>query len=156
MRTSKFTQTTNDRPLTRGDSHTLLYDVLILRHFRPAWGRVSDNDTFVTAILLITTFNTIMLYQKAKNVVKRVIIVFKFEISDDSVPPTIDRLTSSQMLPWGAPKERTRFPSTVNIETDIRPGEFVMRTLFAEFTVQVWNTLKQSNAVVPNRNAATH
>jgi hypothetical protein len=30
-----------------------------------------------------------------------------------------------------------RFPSTVNIETDIRPGEFVMRTLFAEFTIQV-------------------
>ncbi len=30
-----------------------------------------------------------------------------------------------------------RFPSAFNIETDIRPGEFVMRTLFAEFTVQV-------------------
>jgi hypothetical protein len=45
------------------------------------------------------------------------------------------------MLPWGAPKERTRFPSTVNIETDIRPGEFVMRTLFAEFTVQVLETM---------------
>ena len=29
-----------------------------------------------------------------------------------------------------------RFPSTVHIETDIKPGEFVMRTLFAEFTVQ--------------------
>lgn len=55
----------------------------------------------------------------------------------DSVPPTIDRLTSSQVLPWGAPKERARFPSNVNIETDIRPGEFVMRTLFAEFTIQV-------------------
>ncbi len=55
----------------------------------------------------------------------------------DSVPP-IDRLTSSQVLPWGAPKERARFPSNVNIETDIKPGEFVMRTLFAEFTIQVW------------------
>ena len=30
----------------------------------------------------------------------------------------------------------TRFPSTVHIETDIKPGEFVMRTLFAEFTIQ--------------------
>ena len=29
-----------------------------------------------------------------------------------------------------------RFPSSVHIETDIKPGEFVMRTLFAEFTVQ--------------------
>ena len=55
----------------------------------------------------------------------------------DSVPQTFDRLTSSQVLPWGAPKERARFPSNVNIETDIRPGEFVMRTLVAEFTIQV-------------------
>ena len=57
--------------------------------------------------------------------------------TDDMVPPTFDRLTSSQVLPWGAPKERSRFPSSFNIETDIRPGEFVMRTLLAEFTVQV-------------------
>ena len=41
-----------------------------------------------------------------------------------------------QVLPWGAPKERCRFPSSVHIETDIKPGEFVMRTLFAEFTIQ--------------------
>lgn len=41
------------------------------------------------------------------------------------------------MLPWGAPKERSKFPSSVNIDTDIKPGEFVMRTLFAEFTIQV-------------------
>ncbi len=45
-------------------------------------------------------------------------------------------LTSSQVLPWGAPKERSRFPGSVNIDPDVRPGEFVMRTLFAEFTVQ--------------------
>ena len=55
----------------------------------------------------------------------------------DSVPSTFDTITSSRILPWGAPKERSRFPSNVNIETDIRPGEFVMRTLFAEFTIQV-------------------
>ena len=55
-------------------------------------------------------------------------------LPDDSMPATI---TSSQVLPWGAPKERPRFPGSVNIDVDIRPGEFVMRTLFAEFTVQV-------------------
>ncbi|XP_059089513.1 protein furry-like isoform X3 [Tigriopus californicus] len=52
----------------------------------------------------------------------------------DSVPSTI---TSSQILPWGAPKERSRYPSSFNIDTDIKPGEFVMRTLFAEFTIEV-------------------
>ena len=61
----------------------------------------------------------------------------------DSVPDRFDRLTSSQVLPWGAPKERARFPSNVNIETDIRPGEFVMRTLFAEFTIQVSQSSKK-------------
>ena len=65
------------------------------------------------------------------------ILYYIFIFIDDTVPPTFDRLTSSQVLPWGAPKERSRFPSSFNIETDIRPGEFVMRTLFAEFTVQV-------------------
>ncbi len=55
-------------------------------------------------------------------------------ILDDTVPAT---LTSSQMLPWGAPKERPRFPGGFNIDPEVRPGEFVMRTLFAEFTVQV-------------------
>jgi len=49
----------------------------------------------------------------------------------------VDRgVGGSQVLPWGAPKERARFPSSVHIETDIKPGEFVMRTLFAEFTIQ--------------------
>ena len=52
---------------------------------------------------------------------------------------------SSQVLPWGAPRERSRFPSSFNIDTDIRPGEFVMRTLFAEFTVQAE---KKINSVV--------
>ena len=61
-------------------------------------------------------------------------IIYKVHFSDDNVPSTI---TSSQILPWGAPKERSRFPSSVNIDTDIKPGEFVMRTLFAEFTIQV-------------------
>ena len=64
--------------------------------------------------------------------------IFKNDEEYDSVPRMdTDRITSSQLLPWGVPKERARFPSNVNIETDIRPGEFVMRTLFAEFTIQV-------------------
>ncbi|KAL7630650.1 UNVERIFIED_CONTAM: hypothetical protein RMT77_019147, partial [Armadillidium vulgare] len=39
------------------------------------------------------------------------------------------------LLPWGAKKERQQFPPNINVETDLRPGEFVMRTLFAEFTI---------------------
>lgn len=41
----------------------------------------------------------------------------------------------STLLPWGARKERAQFPATVHVDTDLRPGEFVMRTLFAEYTV---------------------
>ncbi|XP_069669911.1 protein furry isoform X4 [Periplaneta americana] len=40
------------------------------------------------------------------------------------------------VLPWGAHKERSPYPACVHIDMDIRPGEFVMRTLFADFTVQ--------------------
>uniref|UniRef100_A0A1B6DZ54 Protein furry n=1 Tax=Clastoptera arizonana TaxID=38151 RepID=A0A1B6DZ54_9HEMI len=40
------------------------------------------------------------------------------------------------MLPWGAHKERSPHISSMNIDMDIRPGEFVMRSLFADFTVQ--------------------
>lgn len=36
------------------------------------------------------------------------------------------------MLPWGAHKERT----SQHLDLDIRPGEFVMKTLFTEFTIQ--------------------
>ncbi|XP_021940399.1 protein furry [Zootermopsis nevadensis] len=43
---------------------------------------------------------------------------------------------SGTVLPWGAHKERSPYPACVHIDMDIRPGEFVMRTLFAEFTVQ--------------------
>ncbi|KAK7078985.1 hypothetical protein SK128_027864 [Halocaridina rubra] len=41
----------------------------------------------------------------------------------------------STLLPWGARKERSQFPATVHVDTNLRPGEFVMRTLFAEYTV---------------------
>ena len=40
------------------------------------------------------------------------------------------------VLPWGAHKERSPYPACIQIDMDIRPGEFVMRTLFADFTVQ--------------------
>jgi hypothetical protein len=43
---------------------------------------------------------------------------------------------SGTVLPWGAHKERSPYPACVHIDMDIRPGEFVMRTLFADFTVQ--------------------
>ncbi|KAF4524722.1 hypothetical protein B566_EDAN013957, partial [Ephemera danica] len=50
--------------------------------------------------------------------------------------PTAQVTSSDTVLPWGAHKERSPYPSCVHIDMDIRPGEYVMRTLFAEFTVQ--------------------
>lgn len=38
------------------------------------------------------------------------------------------------VLPWGAQKERSIHSGSI-MELDIRPGEFVMRNLFADFTV---------------------
>jgi len=40
---------------------------------------------------------------------------------------------TTTLLPWGVHKERS---AASHVDLDIRPGEFVMRTLFAEFTVQ--------------------
>lgn len=39
------------------------------------------------------------------------------------------------MLPWGVHKERPNLPQ-LTLDTDMRPGEFVMCSLFIEFTVQ--------------------
>ncbi|KAF5278115.1 hypothetical protein FQR65_LT03631 [Abscondita terminalis] len=39
-------------------------------------------------------------------------------------------------LPWGVHKDRSHQSSVLSIDMDIRPGEFVMRNLFADFTVQ--------------------
>ncbi|KAL3276200.1 hypothetical protein HHI36_020918 [Cryptolaemus montrouzieri] len=40
------------------------------------------------------------------------------------------------LLPWGAQKERTSLQvSGMTVDMDIRPGEFVMRSLFADFTI---------------------
>jgi len=44
------------------------------------------------------------------------------------------------VLPWGAHKERSPFP---NVDTDIKPGEYVMRTLFADFTVQAERKIEE-------------
>ncbi|XP_059059814.1 protein furry [Achroia grisella] len=57
-------------------------------------------------------------------------------VSDDwrNVGSTVSSFVSTRgsMLPWGAHKGPVMPPS----DTDLRPGEFVMRLLFTEFTVQ--------------------
>ena len=41
-----------------------------------------------------------------------------------------------ETLPWGSVKDRVNFPENLQIEARrSSPGEFVMQTLFAEFTV---------------------
>lgn len=49
----------------------------------------------------------------------------------------VDVASKGTLLPWGVHKERC--PNTtagLNIDMDIRPGEFVMQSLFADFTLQ--------------------
>ena len=46
---------------------------------------------------------------------------------DYEVPPT--------RLPWGAIKDRTEFPENIHINPHVKPGEFILQTVFAEFTV---------------------
>ncbi|XP_054276805.1 protein furry-like [Macrosteles quadrilineatus] len=55
-----------------------------------------------------------------------------------SATPESERRSVSiaTMLPWGAHKERSPQLTSLNMDMDIRPGEFVMRTLFADFTLQ--------------------
>ena len=44
---------------------------------------------------------------------------------------------SSNILPWYARKERlTNTPTSIQVETSLKPGEYVMRNLFAEFIIQ--------------------
>lgn len=48
-----------------------------------------------------------------------------------------DRIPSSNILPWYARKERSiNTPTSVQVETTLKPGEYVMRNLFAEFVIQ--------------------
>lgn len=50
---------------------------------------------------------------------------------------TTSSSNKGSLLPWGAHKERSPHPCAgTNIDMDIRPGEFVMRSLFADFTLQ--------------------
>ena len=48
-----------------------------------------------------------------------------------------DAIPSNNILPWYTRKERsTQTPTSVQIETSLKPGEYVMRNLFADFIVQ--------------------
>jgi hypothetical protein len=38
-------------------------------------------------------------------------------------------------LPWGILRERVPFPEHLHVTTSVKPGEFILQTLFAEFTV---------------------
>lgn len=66
---------------------------------------------------------------------------FFADISDNTVSLFVhEESTSSRVsavtvvLPWGAQKETMRSQQIGDM--DLRPGEFVMRTLFADFTSQ--------------------
>ncbi|XP_057665202.1 protein furry isoform X1 [Diorhabda carinulata] len=52
----------------------------------------------------------------------------------DAKPNFTVAINRGIVLPWGAQKERTVL-SGQHLEMDLRPGEFVMRNLFADFTV---------------------
>ncbi|XP_026809010.1 protein furry isoform X2 [Rhopalosiphum maidis] len=57
-----------------------------------------------------------------------------------TITPESQRQSVITVLPWGAHKERSPFP---NVDTDIKPGEYVMRTLFADFTVQAERKMEE-------------
>jgi hypothetical protein len=68
-------------------------------------------------------------------VIYTVYLVLKFMSRLDSLSNFYRQKHCGECFNYGPPR-LVRFPSTVHIETDIKPGEFVMRTLFAEFTIQ--------------------
>lgn len=45
-------------------------------------------------------------------------------------------LANSLLLPWGARKERTLLQNGIAGDTDVKPGEYALRLLFAEFASQ--------------------
>lgn len=51
--------------------------------------------------------------------------------------PNISAINRSMLLPWGAQKDRLSHLLMLgqNAEGEPRPGEFVMRSLFQEFTI---------------------
>lgn len=46
-------------------------------------------------------------------------------------------INRSMLLPWGSQKDRVShlLMLSQNVEGEVRPGEFVMRSLFQEFTI---------------------
>ena len=64
---------------------------------------------------------------------------------DQIEPILIDRGSagSADKLPWGAVKDNGEFPESVRISTNTKPGQFVLQTLFAEFTVQAERKIEQ-------------
>ncbi|XP_071055767.1 protein furry isoform X2 [Onthophagus taurus] len=59
------------------------------------------------------------------------------DIKNGTVSVSLNSTNKGSLLPWGAHKERSPHPSAGPlIDMDIRPGEFVMRSLFADFTIQ--------------------
>lgn len=65
------------------------------------------------------------------------IIIIEPEQKYASVTASVASSNRGTLLPWGAHKERSPHPCAgSNIDMDIRPGEFVMRSLFADFTLQ--------------------
>ena len=47
------------------------------------------------------------------------------------------------LLPWGAWRERIEFPEAVHINTNAKAGQFILHTLFAEFTVLAEKKIEQ-------------
>jgi len=47
----------------------------------------------------------------------------------------VEIISPRTYLPWGAVKDKVDFPESVVLNPSVKPGEFVLQTQFAEFTV---------------------
>ena len=47
----------------------------------------------------------------------------------------VEIISPRTCLPWGAVKDKIDFPESVVLNPSVKPGEFVLQTQFAEFTV---------------------
>ena len=56
-------------------------------------------------------------------------------LSEDVSGENEETIPSSNILPWFT-RKGIQTPTSVQIETSLKPGEYVMRNLFAEFIVQ--------------------
>ncbi|XP_077984034.1 protein furry homolog-like [Glandiceps talaboti] len=63
---------------------------------------------------------------------------FDFVGSTLSLATTTTSVGSASTLPWGAPREYRDTFSTlaIPIDTNVKPGEYVLQSLFAEYTIQ--------------------